>query len=223
MSSCLSLSDFKDYAGGSLGESAAAAFRDHRDVCRVCREEFVRFRRDQKKHPPPSASSQEETRELDSRGTGGTGDTGGTSPLARAARHFPSIEGYRIVGIVGQGGMGLVYRAVQTRLNRTVALKVLPAIVGSASPAAVARFRREATSAARLHHTHIIPIYDFGESRDAYYCAMELVEGHPLDKLIQNLIKHDAASASPARLAELLRSVSPEIPPGRAGASTCPT
>ena len=205
MSSCLSLSDFKDYASGSLHESARAAFREHLDVCRVCREEFVRFRREQKAHPPPSESSQEETRELDSHGTGGT------SPLAKAARHFPKIEGYRIVGIVGQGGMGLVYRAVQIRLNRTVALKVLPAIVGSASPAAVARFRREATSAARLHHTNIIPIYDFGESRDAYYCAMELVEGHPLDKLIQNLVKCDAASASPARLAELLRSVSPEI------------
>ena len=105
--------------------------------------------------------------------------------------------------------MGIVYRAVQAKLNRTVALKVLPAIVGTASPAAVSRFRREATSAARLHHTHIVPIYDFGESRDAYYYAMELITGAPLNVLINRFSKHDASTANPVRLAELLQTYAP--------------
>jgi len=139
-----------------------------------------------------------------------------SSPTARMRRHFPRIEGYQIVGVVGQGGMGIVYQAVQTKLNRTVALKVLPAIVGSANPAAVERFRREATAAARLHHSHIIPIYDFGESGDAYYYAMELVRGQPLNKVIHAFSDMNVESASATRLADVIRTTvlgsSPDLP-----------
>ncbi|UCE59472.1 MAG: protein kinase [Phycisphaerales bacterium] len=134
---------------------------------------------------------------------GGSEDT---SPAGKMAKHFPQIEGYRIFGVLGQGGMGIVYRAVQTKLKRTVALKVLPAIVGTASPSAVSRFRREATAAAKLHHTHIVPIYDFGESQDAYYYAMELVSGQPLNKLILQFTEQDVASSSPTRLVDILRA-----------------
>ncbi len=119
--------------------------------------------------------------------------------------HYPNIEGYRITGVLGQGGMGIVYRAFQTKLSRSVALKVLPMMVGSSSPAAVSRFRREATAAARLHHTHIIPIYDFGESQDAHYYAMELISGQPLSAVIRHMAEQDAQSASPIRLTELIR------------------
>jgi len=129
-----------------------------------------------------------------------------SAPQAVAAQsaHWPKIEGYRITGVVGHGGMGIVYRAVQTKLNRAVALKVLPAIIGSASPSAVARFRREATAAARLHHHNIVPIYDFGESRDAYYYAMELIDGQPLSSLIRQFAELNVAAASPMRLAAVL-------------------
>ncbi len=130
----------------------------------------------------------------------------GSSPISRIARHVPEIDGYQIVGVLGQGGMGIVYRAVQVKLNRTVALKVLPAMVVTANPAAVSRFRREATSAARLHHTHIIPIYDFGEARDGYYYAMERIAGEPLSALIRQFAAQDAVSASPARLAQMIES-----------------
>ncbi len=128
-----------------------------------------------------------------------------------AEKHFPHIEGYQIQGILGQGGMGIVYRAVQSKLNRTVALKVLPAIVGTANPAAVSRFRREATAAGRLHHTNIIPIYDFGQSHDSYYYAMELIEGQPLSVVIGRLGDADVSSASPVRLAQVLSSVTHPI------------
>lgn len=134
-----------------------------------------------------------------------TATESGTGPTARVARHLPRIEGYQITGILGQGGMGIVYRATQTRLNRTVALKVLPAIVGTANPSAVDRFRREATAAARLHHTNIVPIYDFGESRDSYFYAMELITGKPLNDLVKSLAHRSVADATPVRLAELLR------------------
>ncbi len=140
----------------------------------------------------------------------------GSKPTRRAERHLPQIEGYRILGILGQGGMGIVYRANQTKLNRTVALKVLPAIVGTANPSAVDRFRREATAAARLHHTNIVPIYDFGESQDSYYYAMEYITGKPLNVLIRRLADESVVSASPARLVDLLRHEILETPAAHA-------
>ncbi len=116
------------------------------------------------------------------------------------ARHFPKIEGYTITSILGHGGMGIVYRAVQEKLNRVVALKVLPAVVGTANPSAVARFRREASAAARLHHTNIVPIYDFGESRDTYYFAMELITGKPLNVMIPRFAEDKISKATFVRL-----------------------
>ncbi|RME39192.1 MAG: serine/threonine-protein kinase [Planctomycetota bacterium] len=84
---------------------------------------------------------------------------------------------------IGRGGMGVVYRAWQVPLNRMVAVKVLNPQV-SASPHAVARFRREAQAAAKLHHRHIVPIFALGEEGGLYYYAMELVEGPSLHRII---------------------------------------
>lgn len=131
-------------------------------------------------------------------------ENGSRGSAPEELRTAPKIEGYQILGVVGQGGMGIVYRAVQLKLRRTVALKVLPAIFGAVSQVIVDRFRREATAAARLHHTNIVPIYDFGESRDAYYYAMELIEGQPLNLLIRDLLQSGAPAASPAQLATIL-------------------
>jgi serine/threonine protein kinase/Flp pilus assembly protein TadD len=121
---------------------------------------------------------------------------------------MPHIDGYTITGVLGQGGMGIVYRAIQTKLNRAVALKVLPAMVGSANPAAVQRFRREATAAARLHHTHIIPIYDFGESEDAHYYAMEMVTGEPLNDLVRRLAEKGVTNPTAGQLATIMGDLS---------------
>jgi len=129
-----------------------------------------------------------------------------TSPQGKATRALPQIDGYRLLGVLGEGGMSIVYRAVQLKLDRVVALKVLPAVVANANPSTVARFRREATAAARFHHTHIVPIYDFGECHDGYYYAMELVSGQPLSVLVRRLAQENVVSASPVRLAEILRS-----------------
>jgi tetratricopeptide (TPR) repeat protein len=86
---------------------------------------------------------------------------------------------YRIVREIGRGGMGVVYEAVQTSLNRRVALKVLPA-GALLSANALERFSREATTSGRLHHTNIVPVYAVGEEQGIYYYAMQFIEGRSL-------------------------------------------
>ncbi len=93
------------------------------------------------------------------------------------------LGSYEIVGLVGAGGMGEVYRARDTKLNRDVALKVLP-IGALANPIARARLVREARLAASLNHPSICTVHDVDESDGRLYVAMELVSGRPLAELI---------------------------------------
>jgi WD40 repeat protein/serine/threonine protein kinase len=95
---------------------------------------------------------------------------------------------YRIIQEIGRGGMGVVYEAEQVSLGRRVALKVLPGHVAG-DHLALARFRREAKAAARLHHTNIVPVYEVGSDGDAAYYAMQFVEGQGLDKVIDELAR----------------------------------
>jgi hypothetical protein len=93
---------------------------------------------------------------------------------------------YRLLREVGRGGMGVVYEAEQESLGRHVALKVLPAQV-AASPHYLQRFRREARSAARLHHTNIVPVYDVGDFQGVHYYAMQFIQGQGLDEVLNEL------------------------------------
>ncbi|HSL23499.1 MAG TPA: WD40 repeat domain-containing serine/threonine protein kinase [Vicinamibacterales bacterium] len=86
---------------------------------------------------------------------------------------------YEIVDVIGSGGMGEVYRARDTKLDRPVAIKVLPELF-VADPDRVARFEREAKSLAALNHPNILAIHDFGVSGGTTYAAMELLEGQAL-------------------------------------------
>src|SRR5687768_18616762 len=90
---------------------------------------------------------------------------------------------YEIVGKIGQGAMGEVYRAHDPVLNRDVAIKTMSAAIG-ADDELRQRFHREAQSAARLNHPNIITIHDFGEDQGRAYIAMELLEGDDLKDLI---------------------------------------
>jgi eukaryotic-like serine/threonine-protein kinase len=93
---------------------------------------------------------------------------------------------FRIVREIGHGGMGVVYEAVQESLGRRVALKVLsPALLGSEK--AVGRFRREAETVARLHHTSIVPVFGVGEERGLHYYVMQFIDGQPLNEVIDGL------------------------------------
>ena len=91
---------------------------------------------------------------------------------------------YRIVDKIGEGGMGEVYRAHDERLDRDVAIKVLPASVAQ-DPERIARFEREAKAVARLDHPNILAIYDFGTEEGVTYSVTELLEGETLRERLE--------------------------------------
>ena len=95
--------------------------------------------------------------------------------LAAGAR----LGSYEILALVGAGGMGEVYKARDTRLDRTVAVKVLPAELAS-DPERRARFEREARAIAALSHPHICTIHDVGRPEDIDYPVMEYLHGETL-------------------------------------------
>ena len=86
---------------------------------------------------------------------------------------------YRIVRMIGRGGMGIVYEAEQVSLRRRVALKVLP-FAAALDPQQLQRFQIEAQAAAQLHHTNIVPVYSVGCERGVHYYAMQFIEGQTL-------------------------------------------
>lgn len=92
---------------------------------------------------------------------------------------------YRIVGPIGKGGMGVVYRAEDIKLERTVALKFLPAEL-TEDPEARERFVREAKAVAALSHPHICTIHEIGEEENQYFIALECIEGQSLKEKIRD-------------------------------------
>ena len=96
---------------------------------------------------------------------------------------LPMVAGYEIVGILGEGGMGVVFKARQVRLDRFVALKMIRAGAG-ARPQDLARFEAEAQAVAAIEHPNIVKIFDVGEYADMPYCSLEYLSGGTLAKLI---------------------------------------
>src|SRR5438105_7017020 len=119
---------------------------------------------------------------------------------ARAAEMLGELGDYELVEEVGRGGQGVVFRARQKSLNRTVALKVI-SLGQWASKAHLKRFRREAEAAASLDHPSIVPIYEVGEREGACYFSMKFIEGGQLDEVVRR------ARLSIRQAAELIAKV----------------
>src|SRR4051794_38207127 len=110
-------------------------------------------------------------------------------PLAAGTRLGP----YELQSAIGAGGMGEVYKARDTRLDRTVAIKVLPGDVAS-NPGVRQRFEREARAVAALNHPHICALYDVGHQDGTDFLVMEYLEGETLaNKLTKRAILLDQA------------------------------
>lgn len=121
---------------------------------------------------------------------------------AELAKHFRQLE---ILELIGKGGMGAVYKARQLKLDRFVAVKILPPEF-VAEPAFAERFTREARALAGLSHPNIVTVFDFGQADELYYLTMEYVEGTNLRQLIETrrLQPHEALAIVP-QLCEALQ------------------
>jgi serine/threonine protein kinase len=126
-------------------------------------------------------------------------DAGG-APSVMTGRAIPAISGYEILGELGRGGMGVVYRARQVRLNRPCALKM---ILGGAhaSPEMAARFLAEAEAVARLQHPNVVQIHTLGEAAGLPFFELEFLDGGSLDGRL------DGTPWSAKRAAGLVESV----------------
>jgi hypothetical protein len=108
-------------------------------------------------------------------------DVPAPSPPARTSDLFGDFGAYRVTGIIGQGGMGMVFLGHEARLHRTVAIKVLNPALASI-PTARERFLREARSAAAIRHEHVITIHAIDEAKGLPYLVMEHVHGESLQQ-----------------------------------------
>ena len=95
------------------------------------------------------------------------------------------IGSYRIQAPLGEGGMGMVFKAIQPKLNRVVALKVIRPQVLAARPEILSRFHREAQAIAQLNHPNVVILFDADEVNGTHFIAMEYVEGPTLEKMVR--------------------------------------
>ncbi len=118
--------------------------------------------------------------------------------IATQSAQASAYPGYEIISKIGEGGQGIVYKVRHQGLDVLRAMKVLDRPLGPQRYETEARFRREATAAARLEHPNIVPVYDFGQTDRSLYYVMKLVEGEPLDALIRRVeapqVRNDTAA-----------------------------
>jgi serine/threonine protein kinase len=174
MTPCPSLEQLQRLAGDALSGTAFRELEAHLEECPHCPKVLEQLRSAASSSEPPAPPE--------------------------APGRLPVIPGYEVLGELGHGGMGVVYKARHLQLNRLVALKMI-STGAPARPQAVARFLKEAEAAARLHHPHIVHIHDLGQLDGLPYFTMELV---PDGTLAQKLAGMPQPARAAARLVELL-------------------
>lgn len=133
----------------------------------------------------------------------GAGDDSGIDGEFDLAEFLCACPDLELAGCLGRGGMGVVYRARQVRLDRHVAVKLMNPQLGQ-DPEFAERFEREARAMARLQHPGIVAVHDFGEAAGVYYIVMELVDGPNLRQLMHEAIAPDEASDIVGQLCDAL-------------------
>src|SRR5271166_2460105 len=125
---------------------------------------------------------------------------GGRLPRPLLPSSIERLGDFRILRILGRGGMGVVYEAIQESLGRHVVLKVLPPH-GRLDATQLGRFRREARAAAGLHHTNIVPVFAVGEQDGVPYYAMQFIRGQGIDTILDELkrLRHDGVATGAER------------------------
>ena len=162
------------FARGELSAEETEAIAAHVDACEVCWG--------QAESDPAEAAFDDDVKWASNLREQVSVDI--NVPLARLNE---LLTEYEVIEEIGRGGMGIVFRARHLRLDRTVALKVLPALLGAVRKDAIARFEREAQLAARLRHTNIIPVFDSGQVDGTLYYTMPLIEGRSLRDLLREI------------------------------------
>jgi serine/threonine-protein kinase len=193
-SNCLSEQELLAFHLGTLPESEVDRVADHLDGCPHCEAAAQQFDRaidplvGALRNPRPEDSLRGSSRQE-------------TAPDLAQPEHWPELPGYEVLGPLGRGGMGVVYRARQMRLKRQVALKRLY----HGDDRSLARARGEAEALARLQHPGIVQIHEIVEHQGVAYLALELVEGGPLRAKLQG--KPQAPRESAELVAALARAI----------------
>ena len=176
-----------------LTREERATVASHVQECQACRERWGLDEQSQELHDDAkslkgtesvrdavvAALTSETSVSAASRRVGSEGEAAPTRP-----RRLTTIGGFELLGRLGSGGMGVVYKARQVSMDRVVALKVLPSAL-AADERYVQRFLREARSAARLNHPNIVQAIDAGSADGHHYFAMEYVDGVTVRELIR--------------------------------------
>jgi WD40 repeat protein len=166
-SDCPTKEELAAFSLGDLPEASLEVISQHLESCPDC-EAFLDGL-DDRADPAIAA--------LRYPGAAGVRTRIGALRASQAAAELPAVPGYEVLGFLGEGGMGVVYRARHVGLDRLVALKLLR----GGSSKRLARFRAEALADARLQHPHIVQIFEIGEYQGQPYLALELLEGGSLE------------------------------------------